>query len=566
MSQISPAETPRDPEPPLPPRLEDINRWKHTRLRRRLLYGQWDDDLRELVVAAAGTKRADAWKMIDLSANVFRASMQQVAVQYDRRPFVLHAEDLGRQVAQLAASGQLWGLMPRMQRDTLGLREGLVRVDLVKDPDDGWRPIYRQVTPDYVTGTAHPDAPGRPGLLREAILRDGPGGEQVWTWEVWDTLPGHEPSVRCLDTNGDDCSPLYLRRADGSPAPIGGLVGRDYTWRSAAGVPFLPYAAYHASYTGRLWDPYEARELVAGSLNIALMWSLWGHLLRNAAWLQRFSVGARPVGTRQGGDQAGRSVVQADAATIMMFEVDEAEGGQGVVQLGAFPQPADPMVAAEAVALYERRIAAFAGINPADIQRVAGDPRSGYALAVTREGQREAQVRFEPQFRLGDERVLWITAQLLRRATGRPYPTSGYELQYQTVPKSLEELRAEREDVFARLDHGLIDKVAAYRRFHPGVGDEDAARALLRIQAVNRELGTSVDPALAVSQTQSIMAVVRSVAAGEMPAAGAAALLRVSYGLSETEADAMLAGAEDLAQVRTTRAPAAPAGALPDQP
>lgn len=565
--QLSPAETTRDPDPPLPQMFKDIERWKHTRLRRRLLYGQWDDDLRELVVAAAGTRRADAWKMVDLSVNLFRSSMSQVAVQYDRRPFVLHADQAGRELATLVGQGQLWGLMPRFQRDVLGLRECFVRADVVRDPDTAeLRPTYRSVSPDYITGLSHPDAPGRPMQLCEAILRDLPGGGQMWTWEKWDVAPGHEPSVQVVDEKGADCSRQFLKRADGSAAPSGGLRGSDFTWRGEAGTPFLPYALYHATHTAQLWDATEARELVAGALNCALYWSFWGHLIRNAAWMQRYAVGAKPKGAGvTGGDQSQRTGVQADAATIMLFEIEEEFAGTPV--LGAFPQPADPMVVAEAIALYERRVAAFAGISPSDVMRVAGDPRSGFALAITREGQREAQVRFEPQFRLGDERVFWITAQLMRRANGRRYPGTGFEVEYQTIPSSLEELKADREDVLAKLEAGLIDKVTAYRRFNKGVSEVEAAVELVRIQQVNAELGGSGDATLAGAQTQALQGVVSAVVRGELPAAGAAAILKRSYGLSDQEAGAMLAGAEDLAKLareaRTAAPPTTPVPAAP---
>lgn len=484
---ISPAEAPAVPEPPLPSCGSAMHRWRHTRLRRRMLTGRWDDDLRALVNAAAGPRRASAWRMVDLSANVFRSSMQQVAVQYDRAPFVLHTDPAGQELAGLARKAKLWQLMARFQRDALGCRENLLRVDVV-----GGRPLYRPVSGDFVEAEAAPEDPARPVWLREAMLRTrhhpargrrAARDEELWTWDEWDISDPNRPRVRVTDERGHDLSREFLLDAEGNPAPEGGLTGDAYGWRDDNNNAVLPYVVYHAQHTGQLWDPYEARELVAGSLNIALMWSFWGHIVRSSAWSKRYGINVRPIGAEmRGAPGQERQVQEDDPATIALYEADDATG-QPV--LGQFGVVADPMVVAEAVALYERRIAAFAGISPSDVQRVAGDPRSGFALSISREAIRESQQRFEPHFMAGDEEALQLTAWLLNRATGSSYPAEGYGLSYQTVPLSVEEQRSLREHVLELLDRGLIDRVSAYQAFNPGVSDEEAVEALERIRLIN---------------------------------------------------------------------------------
>lgn len=521
-----------------------------------MLYGCWTEHLREVVYKAAGTKRADAWKMVDISANVFRSAMAQVSVQYDRRPFVLHTDPAGGQLAARVAEARLWDRMRRVQRDTLGMREGLIRVDVATKPTAlraaGPRLQFRQVFADLVSASTSPWEPDRPTQLREAIQRTDPAtGDTVWTWEEWDVRPGQEPSVRVVAADmRTDISARYLRRADGSPAPEGGLRGKEFGWRDPSGAPFAPYVVHHAEIASELWDPYEGRELVAGALNIALMWSFWGHIVRNAAWRQRYGIGVRPQsapGVKGEGD-AARSVITGDPATIWMFEAD---GDTGQAMLGTLEQSADPQAVADAILLYERRIAAFAGISPSDVQRVAGDPRSGFALAISRDGLREAQARYEATFRAGDLEVLAMSSALLSAAGGGNYPMLGYSIEYQTLPRTTEELRAEQEVILAQLDRGLLDKVTAYQRINPGTSQAEASAELTRIEVVNGVFA-GVRPDLASAIASSLVQITAAVSAGEIPGLSARAILEHSFGLSAQAAAAVITSAEDQAALRST--------------
>jgi len=137
-----------------------------------------------------------------------------------------------------------------------------------------------------------------------------------------------------------------------------------------------------------------------------------------------------------------------------------------------------------AISQYEARVAAFSGISPAEISRANGDPRSGYALSISREGQREAQRRFEPQFRRGDQQLLEVSAALANRHLGTSYPETGYRVQYQSIPLSPNELEAQREDLIAKMDAGLLSPVDAYMALNPGI---DRPEAIFRLQEVRAE-------------------------------------------------------------------------------
>ena len=57
--------------PPAPRSAWDVQRWEHTRLRRRMLTGRWAEDLRARVREELGTERNEAIGKPDLSSNVF---------------------------------------------------------------------------------------------------------------------------------------------------------------------------------------------------------------------------------------------------------------------------------------------------------------------------------------------------------------------------------------------------------------------------------------------------------------------------------------------------------------
>ena len=50
----------------------EIRRIEHTRLRRRLLEGTWEEDLHNRLQIHLGTVRKAAWGYPDMSSNIFR--------------------------------------------------------------------------------------------------------------------------------------------------------------------------------------------------------------------------------------------------------------------------------------------------------------------------------------------------------------------------------------------------------------------------------------------------------------------------------------------------------------
>ena len=132
------------------------------------------------------------------------------------------------------------------------------------------------------------------------------------------------------------------------------------------------------------------------------------------------------------------------------------------------------------------RLAQDAGVSPADIQRMGGTARSGYAIQLSNEGKREAQRSYALSFRASDEQLVMTAAILLNRVLGTQYPEGGYSVQYRSIPLSGAELDARRKHALELLDAGLMTRVEALRLFDDSLTEQDAAAMLAEIDAINK--------------------------------------------------------------------------------
>lgn len=536
--------------PPIPNDQAEHDRWQHTRLRRRMMYGAWAPDLNDRLRQQIGNVRREAWGSPDLSSNVFRSVVSQLSVQYDHWPTIGHDDGAGELTAAIEAGG-LWPLMARVQRDTLALREMLVRVDIADDGGLTFRPVF----PDLVIAKSHADRPSDPVMLKEARQRTDPDtGRTAWYWDVTDISDPSAPSFKVVDQAGNDVTETYTGTAN--------LSGDAYPYRKSDGKPFVPYAMYHASEAATLWDAYEASELVEGSLTCAVLWSMFSHSVRSASWPQRYAIGVElpsAAYTDENGDGAGRSAIVTDPATVLMLRQSEDMAGQAMI--GQWAAGADPEALQRSIVAFERRVAAYAGLSGSDILRQSGDPRSGYAISVSRAAQREAQRRWEPMFRAGDIRLLTICASLLNREHGSSLPETGYRIGYEGVPLSNEEKQAQQQHITAMLSLGLMDKIDAYQMLHAGISRPDALKALAGIATFDSDLealltqdavattgappastgaGKAQDSALSGGQVAAAQGIVVAVAASELPRATGVAMLTNFFNMSPAKAEAIM--------------------------
>lgn len=520
-------------------------RWREQRRRRRLLEGDWHGDLVQRANELVGNLRRSAWGFLDQSANPLRQLCDQFATIYDHEPVVKgsSASDLDVVILEgAAADSGYWALMQRVQRDTVGVRDFFVRLDI----DDEAQLVYERIWPDIVYDVEYDDGGQR--VMQFAYLRirkDPKTGAKAWYWDVLEVDGGVGRYAVVADAGGaplgEDYSAEFLTDVNGQPAPPGGLTGDRYPYQGVAG-PYVPVVRYRAQLLGRQqWDYRTWIEVVEGSLNVAVYWSFWAHALRNASWPQRYAAGVHARAQMISGDSlAPRREVTTDPAVLLEFELDEGYTGQPVI--GQFQPGADIATLSSAVSTYESRIAAGVGISPSDLTRTSGDPRSGYALAVSNEALRKAQRRFEPAFRQGDMVALSIMAALLNRALALSMPESGWRVEYVALPLSVEERRELRSETFDLLDRGFIDQVEAMRRLNGSTMTREQARIELeRVRAPDRPDDVKKTP-LSGAQVSALQQIIASAAAGAIPIRAAKPTIMAAFpGMPEAFVDAMIA-------------------------
>lgn len=481
----------RYPVKPAAPDNFTQRRWEHSALRNRMLTGNWLEDLEdELSRHIPGDRRA-AWGVADMSSNVFKAISKALSVLYSEPPSIgllgseEGAADALLQRGGLVESAGLWPIMQTVQLYTIGMREMLLRVD-VDAQGDGL--LYRPVTPDMVYAEAPAGDPMNPNLLWELRLRQI-HGEMAWTYDVFDLRDPKKPSYRVHATEADgklgrDLTKDFLK---------GSQSGKAYPYRQADGTPRIPYSIYHARLTGdRLWDPFDGAELVNGSLVASVLHTYLLHMSRDCSHPQRYVMGCGVdgIGTFNADGASRRQAIATDPASILVFSPDTEMQGLGQPLIGQFNAGGDPEQMIHVITLYERKLALASGINPASVQKLSGDPRSGYAIAMSRSDSRDAQRRYAPSFRRGDQNTLELSAIIANRFLGTSFPERGYRVEYSAIPQSGEELEAIRRDLIEKMNAGLITRVQAIRALYPDMSDDEAVQYLREVKRQQIEFGS----------------------------------------------------------------------------
>lgn len=480
-------------DPPIPSDPAEAVRIDHSRLRRRMMSGTWRDDLAMRMRRNLGSVRSEAVGEPDMSANPFEAVCTGSSALYDLPPAIKNPDPLSVQaMSRFAAEAQLWPMMARNQAVTLAQRELLLKVTASVQagrPEVVYTPVYI----DLALLEADPYRPSKPIRVRHAVQRAEPvSGRTIWTWDDW-SISG-TPYYRILAADGQ----TDVSAAFGLPA--GGQSGEAYPMFRSDGRPILPFSTYHAAVTGYLLDPFYRRELVEGNLNVGVLWTFFSHCIRAASWPQRYLIGGAVASERAEGNV--RRIV-ADPATILEVLADPNFEGQP--SAGQWGSASDPKAVAEAIGMYEARFTAYAGMDPSDLQRTSGDPRSGYALAISQEGRIRAQRRYAPVFAPADAETLAVTAVAVNRALGgAALAEDGWEVEHTALPPSIEERRAKREEAIALYQAGLISQAEA-RAWVLGETLEEATEALVR----ETDMRESVLDALEDGDTEAAMIILR---------------------------------------------------------
>ena len=140
----------------------------------------------------------------------------------------------------------------------------------------------------------------------------------------------------------------------------------------------------------------------------------------------------------------------------------------------------DPLSMISAITTYERRLAAQMGIDPASVQKVSSDPRSGYSIAMSMDAMRSAQKKYEPTQRVADIEAISMGAMVSNAILGTSYPTDGYVISYESIPLTKGERKAQIENTLALMAKGLLGPVDAMMDLYPEISTEEQAMEKLR--------------------------------------------------------------------------------------
>jgi hypothetical protein len=458
---------------------ETEDRWTQNSLRYRLLTGQWITDLEQELQRHFNSERRAVIGIPDMSSNVFAGVTKALTSLYTEAPSIQTtgpAEELLARDGIIHRAG-LWPIMQRVQLYTVGLREMFLHVGL-NSTNTGL--VYRPVSPDWIYATAPRNNPMEPNFLMELRLRLTEDNDYLWTYDVYDLRDTANPEFKIVEAknNGDIGQ-------DVSDQFGGGAAGAAYPYRLSDGIPILPYSIYHAELTGdRLFDSFTNAELIAGSLVSASLHSYLIHLTRDCAFPLRWSMGADLAGGSvfDANGASRRVAISADPSSIICFSPDPEMQGLGQPMLGQFSAGADPEQLLNVITLYERKLAQSAGISPGSVQKLSGDPRSGYAIAMSKSDQRDSQRRAIPAMTRGDSRTLQISAVICNRFLGKSFPEFGYQINYHSIPMNKEELASQRQDLIEKMEKGLITKIDAIQTLYPDLSREEAAEYLREIK------------------------------------------------------------------------------------
>lgn len=448
-----------------------------------MLDGEWEIDGNEMLANHIGEDRRNAWGVLDMSACPAKQIAGELAVLYTARPtvtcFEVGADALVGDTGLLRRGG-LWTKMKELQRYCWFLRDYFIRVDVNRATK---RLQFRLVSPHNVQrASSSGDEPDRPLRIEELRLRER-DGKLCWTWDVLDITDPNKPiyQVHLYNPQGSEGE----QRVDISPDPperggLGGdFSGERYPYRKQDGTPILPYVMYHARDTGKLWNSWDGVEVMIGSLNAAVYWTMAGHAAKDASGRTVIIAGAEIQGVETKRSKTTGTPIRTitlEPGTALFLE---GVGGQQIIiqEVGPGAQVAD---LEEFANRYERRIAVMAGINPSDIQRMGGDARSGYAIAISNQGKRTAQAEQVELYRRYDLELLEVSAVLSNRILTAGFPEDAYNIEYAPIPKTPDEQQADREDIQFDLEHGFVSPTEALMKRRPGLSKAEAEQALIR--------------------------------------------------------------------------------------
>jgi hypothetical protein len=450
-------------------------RWDRTRLQRRILTSDWKNDVIDRL-----TKRMSSLRREDLgdpvtALNLYKSLVGQIAIIYDREPSIDNLDKSSAMTGQIELMNVIlneafWAqFLAQNCSYTIGLRENFIKVVQV---ESGLR--LGLVTPDTVIIKTAPYDPEKIVELRELILRDGKEYWLVWNIE-------RDPRHFIMDENGEDVSNNF--RDEFPP---------DYEWIDSNGNAFIPFIKYRARYTEKNFEPEFWEGLVDGTLDTAVLWTMYFSQMIDASWPQKYAVDVELPGasTKRLSTGENLSFVNPTPTSILMFKTVQRPDARPL--MGQFQPGFDPSRSVESILSFQIAVLANAGVNPADVEE-SHVAQSGVAIQLKMAARRREALSYIPSFRIADENLLNLIAKCFNiyNPTVPQLSETGWKINYVLPELSETESTAivnQNKDLVAA---GLSSKVDAILKIKPELKTrEQAIEYLKMVQSENAILNS----------------------------------------------------------------------------
>ena len=463
-----------------PENQNDAARWQHTRLRRNMLQGTWEQEIQERMREQMGLTNVGNLGRPSTSVNLLETTTDQTAIIYDAAPTVSNPNFDPEQAkcwGECVEGAHLWGIMQDVCNKTVGLRECFL---WVVPTASGMQ--LEIVTPDEIVVDKTTGDASTPTALRRAVtfaVTNKLTGkmEHVDTWDCWDVSDPAAPFHRVVDGEGKDITADVYPNNDGI-----------YPYSDEQG-PYLPCVLYRARYTGDTFDAYWGSGLVHGTLDIGIAWTVWSVCLRNNSWPQWYLVDGVVPGTSiadtpntMDGVNPPPGTIELAPNSILRFK---SEGGPGSAKVGQLT-PCDAKLMAESIMIKQNTILQCVGVHPDDLSN-AGQPQSGVAIQLKRSASRKIATAMVPMFRDADTKLYTVMARIHNTFYADseltiPYlPTDGWQIQYNLLEMSTDEFLADLAKDETLIEMGLISKVDVAMKYY---SLSDPAAAVRKLQEV----------------------------------------------------------------------------------
>ena len=457
--------------------------WQHVQMRVDVMTGQWQEHADERMSEFFAPEVREFLPPAEVSHNPALSIVSGISTLYDEQPVVEAAGVRAEDIVVLAPA-EMWAQAQELLDKTIACNDCLAFTGY----QEGRGVFTKVVTLNEVELEADPSAPDQPNYVRHLEASRRPGTNTAeWTWTTWDMRDPENPvfRVEVEDEAGEpkDVTSVYAPKLErGWPF-----------WEG--GQPVWPWTAYHRRVATRLMTPYAGRELFEGTLTAASLKTYWLAGVRDGAHPQRFALDAEALmagdTSLTDGQAKGAKVVRMNQMGIVQFKsVGERSG-----QLSQFSPALDPKSAGEAIAQFSAELAVYAGVSPSDVRLGGSGGMSGYAISISRDGQRKERQKLVAPMSRSDRMRLATRARLLNAYTqGTKLPTDpeAYSIRYADVRRSLEEVKADLEEAKVLREEGLLGLVDAFMRFRPEMSREQAIDRIVQDRLEERAIAARV--------------------------------------------------------------------------